>query len=53
MWHDAFAVPSDGRRPSFAAVFGEVGELLENGARDYVAQVESRDFPPVDKDFKG
>ena len=53
VWHDAFAVPSDGRRPSFAAVFGEVGELLENGARDYVAQVESRDFPPVDKDFKG
>src|SRR5699024_4082135 len=52
VWHDAFAVPSDGRRPSFAAVFGEVGELLENGARDYVAQVESRDFPPVDKDFK-
>ncbi|MFD5867753.1 3-methyl-2-oxobutanoate hydroxymethyltransferase [Corynebacterium sp. NPDC060344] len=53
VWHDAFALPSDGRRPSFAAVFGEVGELMESGAREYVAQVESRDFPPVDKDFKG
>lgn len=53
VWHDAFAVPSDGRRPSFASVFGEVGELLEKGARDYVAEVESRDFPPMAKDFTG
>lgn len=53
VWQDAFALPSDGRRPSFSAVFGEVGETIEQGARDYVAQVEARDFPPTEKDFKG
>ena len=53
MWHDAFAVPADGRRPSFAAVFGEVGELIESGAAEYRRQVEDREFPPTDKDFSG
>ena len=53
VWHDAFALPSDGRRPSFSAVFGEVGELIESGAAEYRRQVEDREFPPTDKDFSG
>ncbi len=51
VWQDAFAVPSDGRRPSFSSVFGEVGKVLESGAADYKARVENRSFPSSEQDF--
>ena len=53
VWQDAFAVPSDGRRPSFSSVFGEVGALLEQGVAEYVKQVQSREFPTDAQNFSG
>ncbi|WP_239659337.1 3-methyl-2-oxobutanoate hydroxymethyltransferase [Corynebacterium vitaeruminis] len=53
VWQDAFAVPADGRRPSFSSVFGEVGEMLTKGAKEYVDQVHSREFPTEAQNFSG
>lgn len=53
VWQDAFAVPADGRRPSFSSVFEEVGEMLTKGAKEYVDQVHSREFPTEAQNFSG
>ena len=53
VWQDAFAVPADGRRPSFSSVFEEVGEMLTKGAKQYVDQVHSREFPTEAQNFSG
>lgn len=53
VWQDAFAVPADGQRPSFSSVFEEVGEMLTKGAKEYVDQVHSREFPTEAQNFSG
>lgn len=53
VWHDAFAVPASGRRPSFSSVFAEVGQQLTDGAAEYVRQVQAREFPTESQNFAG
>ncbi|MEJ5920221.1 MULTISPECIES: 3-methyl-2-oxobutanoate hydroxymethyltransferase [unclassified Corynebacterium] len=53
VWQDAFAVPADGRRPSFSSVFAEVGQMLTDGAAEYKRQVENRSFPTEAQNFSG
>lgn len=53
VWHDAFALPADGRRPSFSSVFHKVGQALTDGAAEYKRRVEQRSFPTDEQNFSG
>lgn len=48
--NDAFGTYTD-KRPSFVRVFGNVGEVMSQAAKDYIRTVESGDFPNDEESF--
>lgn len=50
VWTDAFGL-TRGRTPRFARRYAEVGNVLLDAARAYLADVESGDFPNADESF--
>lgn len=52
VWHDAMAVPQDGRRPRFVKVFAEVGAEMTAAARAYREEVEAGTFPAAEHCFE-
>lgn len=51
VWTDAFGL-TRGRTPRFARRYADVGNVLLDAARSYLADVESGSFPNEDESFK-
>lgn len=51
VWTDAFGL-TRGRTPRFARRYAEVGDVLLDAARSYLADVRSGDFPNEDESFR-
>lgn len=50
VYHDMLGIYSD-VRPKHVKVFAEAGQLMQQGIRDYVAQVRSSEFPGKEHSF--